>query len=170
MSYNTGRRGLRTVARVQMSITNSVGVIPVTGTGDDELIPPTGYVKVPFYDYPDGTPAYSRGYGLEIVDSGIQMKRRGWLNIRGYMDMRHSTSTVHVGVVFAITKDGVTTLTSRAVHAKMPNSSDFGHLAGMGITPVYLNRGDRVEVWIASDKTGQVNSFTSTIEAELEVR
>lgn len=144
-----------------MSITNNLTSIAVTGTADSQLIPPTGYVKVPFY-----TSVLLIGTGLSVANGEIVLDEEGYLDATGYIDTSHSANNAHIGIVFGITVSGNTVFSDRSVHSKNPNSDDFGHLAGTGLTPK-LPVGSSLSVYMASDVTGDVTPFNSTVTAKL---
>lgn len=157
---------LQHAADVSLVINDSDSVtVSVTGTGNAELIPPTGYVPVSGY-------SETAKVGDLLTVSGGQcvvgtLPSGDWvIKGDGYLDASHSSNNSHLGVVFGITRDSVTTLTPRTVHQLLPSQADIGNLCGRG-TITGVQSGDLIDVHLASDNTGTVDIHSSNVNFAL---
>lgn len=141
----------------QMSVThpNPALTVTVIGTTDADLSPalyPGSFVR--FQDLFSVSAEY--GDTLSLTPSGdILVNKPCQLGAHGYLDMTHSTQNSTAAVTIAIVRSGVTILSPRSVHAKMPNSGDIGNLAGEGFVDALA--GDEIYLSIASDKSGDIS-------------
>ena len=145
--------------------------VTVTGTGTTSLLPSAGYVSITQYIgnsfTQPSTPLFSVTGG-KLVFSGLDSTRKYVMTADGYLDCSHSANNATVGVVFTLTKSGVTSYTPRVVHARLPNSGDIGNISGCGIigskaSSVYLTSGDSFGVVLASSTSGTVSITSSNI-------
>lgn len=177
MSYGNG--ALKLISARQMAITESPDSFQLTGVGDPALpapkvptpvanLPANGYTAYHLYQ-----PKSGWGSGLEVDGGRMLIKRHGKLLSNGYADMSHSANNTTVGIIFGLERDGVVYFSERSVHAKMPNSDDYGHLAGIGMTgddkdsPLDVQPGDRLGIYMATDLPGMVNLYNSTVVVKL---
>lgn len=145
---------------VQVSITHPdpAVTVAVTGAGDADLQPPTGYETV-LNAYEETA---NRGDVFTVNASGqIQVNVAGLIEIQGYADLTHSSNNATVGVAFSITRGGGTVYSDRAVHTRMPAAGDIGHLSGGGL--LQAEAGDLISIGVASDITGTISLRTSSL-------
>jgi len=157
---------LQHYADVSLVISESDNVtVLVTGTGDAELVPPTGYALVSGY-----TEAAKVGNLLSV--SGGQcvvgtLPPGDWvIKGDGYLDVSHSANNSHAGVAFGITRNAATTLTPRTVHGLLPSQADIANLCGRG-TVTDIQSGDAIDVRVASDNTGTISAHSSNVNFAL---
>ena len=152
---------------IQMSITHPspAALVAVTGTGDKDLDPASGgFVDIQSeysttYQYGDTFTVL--GNGRVLVNTSCQLK------VGGYLDCSHSANNSHIAVTFALVRGGVTTLSSRAVHSKVPNTGDIANIAGGGFLEALA--GDEIHFTGASDNTGDISLRSSSIFYETDV-
>jgi len=173
--FNPGGGGARSstddylTSIAQVSVTHpddpTTAQVAVIGTGDADLQPPTGFVAVESgYEK-----VLEAGKAFTVLPSGrVQINARGYIEINGYADVRHSANNTTAGVAFSITRDGVTTYSPRAIHTRMPNSGDIGQLSGGGA--FLAEPGDVVGVGFASDTTGTLQIRSSSLVFSMKRR
>lgn len=152
---------------VQVSITHPDPdfTVAVAGTGNKELIPTTAT----FVDVLNG---YSEtvNYGdtfTVLADGRVQANKNVVALVVGYADVSFDQNSSTVGVAFSIDSGGTRFVSSRSVHARVPNSGDIGNISGNGIA--VLSAGDILGLAVASDSTGNVNFKSSALDI-LEIK
>jgi hypothetical protein len=149
---------------VQISITHPDPeiLIAVTGTGNAGLNPADGgYVQI-LNAY---TQVLNKGSAFTVQPDGrLLINKTGLIKLTGYLDATHSANNATNGVSFTLERNSVVNYTPRAVHLRMPNAGDIGHLAGVGIVDAQV--GDILGVAIASNITGNISLRTSSVVAE----
>lgn len=79
----------------------------------------------------------------------------------GYANFRHSTNGATVGLLFGIERAGQLFFSPRVVSSRQPNGGDIANVSGGG--KLTAQAGDKLSLWVASDKTGTVNIGNSNI-------
>lgn len=150
------------IAQMSISHPTTPITVSVTGTGSDDLKPSDGgYVNI----LNAFTSALTRGTNVTVLADGrFQFNAPGTVVVTGFADLTHSVYSSTVGVAFAFTRSGVTTLSARAVHSKMPAAGDIGSIAGVGTIEVLA--GDILGLAVASDKTGTISLRSSSLVAQ----
>lgn len=140
-------------------------LVSVTGTGDNDLNPADGgFVEV------QSNYSLISEYGdtFTILGNGrVKVNKPCQLDVGGYLDLTHSANNATVAVTFAIVRDGVTTLSPRSIHAKMPSQGDPGNISGRGFLDTLAN--DEIYLVMASDVTGNVSIRASSLFFETNV-
>lgn len=148
---------------ITQDLTNSYTMV---GTGDDNLWPPStpqpltggvynGYQKVTNFQVND-----SIRMTLENNEDVI-INEQGRYDFMGSLSMRHSANNSVSAFVFAIEVDGFYIFNGRPVKAKLPNGDDPANLSGGGV--LKAQKGWKVSLWCASDKSGTLMVDTSEI-------
>lgn len=133
----------------QFVITNQpTNTVTVIGTGSDTLVPPTGYVPIP------GLVKDFAFNGLESVNGGIQISQPGYYRLDGWLSCKTTAGTAAIAVVFAITRNGVTSYTPRPTPAEVPGANELGLVSGGGFFAG--QEGDVVTAHIASSNSGTI--------------
>ncbi len=148
---------------VQITISNPItpAAMTVVGTGDNSLIPPTGYVLVDSHYIESYN---SNGTFTILPDGRIQVNVDCIFKIDAYFDVTHTINNATVGVVFGVDDGGGITFNDRSIHAKMTNSGDISNMSGMGVYNAVA--GDLIGLYVASDKSGDVEIKSSVVRAE----
>jgi len=155
---------------LQMSITHPSPAYELTviGAGDTDLDP--AIYASSFVNALNGYSLISsRGGKFGISDDGrILVKENCECIIEAYADISHSANNSTVGAAFSIERNGSVTLSSRAVHAKLPSQSDIGNISGVGTATgsFRLMTGDLLGVAFASDNSGTVSIRSSSVVIE----
>ena len=150
------------MCQISISHPDPAVLVTVVGTGDKDLNPADGgYVPV--------LNAYEsvlvKGDAFTVRPDGrLQVNRTGLINASAYADISHSSNNSAIGAVFAIERNSVVTFSPRAVHARMPNAGDVGHLSGVGL--IDAQAGDIIGIAIASSVSGNISLRSSSIIAQ----
>lgn len=142
-----------------MVITQSSASFPVTGVLNDLLAPPSSPVAV-------GSTA-TEGYeqitsfvdnqseGL-VYDNGqlIVQKAGRYFSTVAYATFTHSINSAVVGFVFGFERDGFTLFSQRPITAESPNNGRPVSISGGGFFDAL--EGDKLSVWLASSKSGDI--------------
>lgn len=149
----------------QVSITHPAVdyFVTVVGTGTADLNPSLGgYVTVlnGFTEVLNKNGAF-----ITLADGRVQVLKPGVVQITGFADVAHSVNNAHVGAAFSVTRSGVTTLSARAVHAKVPNAGDIGNISGTGT--LLAQAGDIIGLALASSASGNVSIRSSSLVFKL---
>ena len=160
----------------QMGNTAKVnGAIPIsiTGTGSEDLYPPdnpqpttggdyNGFVKV------TGLQKISEKGGLSVANSEITVAIAGdYYTTHAYLDLSTDINGNSVGFIFAVERSGNYTFGERTIGSKIFNSgTNRNNIAGGGFLPELLV-GDKVSVWVASEKTTTLNIFDANVGLNL---
>jgi len=133
--------------------------VAVTGTGTPDLNPANGGYEPVLNIYQPG--AISGSLFDQLADGRVQVNRPALLDISGYADVAQTANNSTIGIVFCVERDGVITLSPRAVHARMPNADDIGNISGGGL--LRAEAGDIIGLHVASDKTGDISFVSSNL-------
>lgn len=151
----------------QVSITHPspAYTVSLTGTGDSDLDP--AIYAANFVTVLNGfEQQLIKGGAFEVqADGRVKVLVAGHVNISAYADVEHSTNNSTAGTLFSIERAGSTILSSRSLHARLPNAGDIGNLAGSGLLLAQV--GDVIGVAVASDTTGVMSIRASSIVFEM---
>ncbi len=140
-------------------------LVSVIGTGDQDLNPANGGYVVVLNEY---QPILQEGTGISILADGrVQFNKTGIAIVNAYADITHSANNTTVGATFSLERGGVSVLSSRAVHERMPAAGDIGNLSGVG--GLNVQAGDILGIALASDRTGDVSVRASSVVIQLTV-
>lgn len=133
---------------------NETNTYTVTGTGTDQLVPPTGYVQIGNFSLTVGSTNHDF-----VLNSGNELvvPDAGYYDIDGWLNFRHSTNGSTVAAVFGFdfpSNPGVIVYSPRPTGLNVPNNGRLGIVSGGG--SAQLEAGTKVSVWIASDNSGTV--------------
>lgn len=147
---------------INMNVTNDESnTYPVTGTGTDILLPPTGYVKISGFTIGSG----STGNDFVLENgSDLVVPDNGYYDVDGWMNFRHTSNNATVSAVFGVEKasnPGTIIYSPRPTAFNTPNGDRLGLLSGGG--SLQLEAGDKLTVWVAADKTGTVICPNATL-------
>ncbi len=154
-----------------MAITqNEANTVTVAAAVDDTLPPPVGAVPVgpgPFDGYVKVS-GYTLERAKEIVVSGDEMTMPNdgvYVANVGWATFRHSQNSATVGFAFAFERGGELFFTQRPTTGRVPNIGDPGNVAGGGSFDAI--EGDKLSVWVASDKAGTVTIPNSNVTVQM---
>jgi len=147
------------VCQVSITHPSPAATIALTGTGDQDLNPANGGFVTVLDDY---VQILNSGSAFTVLADGrVQVNKAGVVIATGYSDISHSNNGTTVGAAFSVEREGVVTLSSRSVHARMPNAGNIGNLSGVG--SLNAEAGDIIGLAIASDITGTVSIRASSL-------
>lgn len=138
---------------------NETNTYVVTGTGTDQLVPPTGYVQIGGFSLGSGTSNHdfvlNNGNELVLPDDG-------YYDIDGWLNFRHSTNSSTAAVVFRFEDpQGGIVFSQRPTGENVPNNGRLGLITGGGSSQ--FTAGTKVTFWIASDNSGTITIPNSTV-------
>jgi len=152
---------------------NGAVSISITGTGSEDLYPPDnpqpttggdyeGFVKV------TGLQTISEKGGLSVSNSEITVSMAGdYYTTHAYLDLSTDISGNSVGFIFAVERSGNYIFGERTIGSKVFNSgTNRNNIAGGGFLPGLLV-GDKISVWVASEKTTTLNVFDANVGLNL---
>lgn len=139
--------------------TNTISVT-AHPSGTDTLNPPVaklgvgvtsggGYYKTTGWELEEGSDGFSLGTNELVADTdGMYVIAVGWGGFR------HTANATTVSFVLGVEDATGIALSQRPTSAEVPNGDDIGNIAGGG--RVRLKAGDKLSVWVAASKTGNV--------------
>lgn len=139
-----------------------LNVIPVVEhpSGTDTLNPPLaklgigavsggGYYKATGWELEAGSSGFTLGSDDLVAETdGLYIVAVGW------GAFRHNVNATTVSFVLGVEDETGVSLSQRPTSAKVPNGDDLGNISGGG--RVRLKAGEKIGVWIAASKTGDV--------------
>lgn len=149
----------------QVSVTHPVAPdlvqLTLTGTGDPDLSPVT--YESSYVDVLNGYQPIANADGAFTIlpDGRVQINYAGWVVVSGFADVKHTNNNAHVGAAFSIERNAARILSSRAVHARLPNAGNIGNISGVG--SLLAEAGDIIGIALASDVSGTVEIRSSTL-------
>ena len=128
---------------VQGTITNQISnSVTCVGTGNDTLVPPTGYVAIPGFveDLKSGEMSVASGAFVCGLD--------GVFEAFGWASLKSDTANVTVSIVFGVERAGVVTYSPRPTPVTLAQAGKLATITGGG--RLKLRVGDKVRPYIAS--------------------
>jgi hypothetical protein len=108
-----------------------------------------GYYKSTGWELESGSEGFTSGTNELIAETdGLYIVAVGWGGFR------HTVNATTVGFVLGVEDETGIALSQRPTSAEVPNGDDIGNVAGGG--RVRLKAGDKLSVWLAASKTGNV--------------
>lgn len=154
------------VSIAQSSVSQPSAAVPIIGTGEQALNPVTfgaSFVSV-LNEY---VQTLVTGSAIEIMTDGrARALRAGIMTVTGYADVSHTLNNATVGIVFTILRGGVTTLSPRTVHGRVPSIGDIGNISVVGTLAVEV--GDIIGIAVASSLTGAITIHSSSLVFRLD--
>lgn len=154
-----------------MAVTqNELNTVTVTAAADATLPPPAAPVPVgsgPFNGYVKVTGyAEERTKEMTVADSEITVQNDGvFIASVGWATFKHSQNSAVAGFVFAFERGGNLIFSQRPTVGRVPNIDDPGTVSGGGTFEAL--EGDKLSVWVASDKTGTITIPNSNISVHM---
>lgn len=159
--------------------TNPAGVVVITltGSGDELLTPPAdgqpltggnynGYVKLNIFT------GDNVGAGaLSVVNSEFVVGVGGegqYETPHAYLGLSSSAQNNEVGVIFGIERGGLYYYSQRATGQRMANSNAWTNISGGGDLPLF--EGDKVSVWVSSEKNADVSFYDANLGLRMEYK
>lgn len=145
-----------------ISITNDESnSFAVTGTGTDQLVPPTGYIPLTGFTMASGSTGNDFVY---TAQDELVVPDDGYYDIDGWMSFRHTVNNSTVAVIFGFefaSDPGNIVYSPRPTAMETPRNDRLGLLSGGGAAQ--LSTGDKITVWIASNNSGTVTCPNATL-------
>ncbi len=146
--------------------------IVITGTGSEDLYPPDNPQPVTGGDYEGfvkvtGLQSLSEKGGLSVSGSDIVVGIAGdYYTTRAFLDLSSGNNANNVGFIIAIERSGFITFSERTIGARASNSDDRTNVSGGGFLDG-LEVGDKISVWVASEKNTTLTIFDANLGVNL---
>jgi len=146
--------------------------IAITGTGSEDLYPPDNPQPVTGGDYEGfvkvtGLQSLSEKGGLSVSGSDIVVGIAGdYYTTHAFLDLSSGNNANNVGFIIAIERSGFITFSERTIGARASNSDDRTNVSGGGFLDG-LEVGDKISVWVASEKNTTLTIFDANLGVNL---
>lgn len=147
-------------------ITQSTASFSVTGTQENLLHPPSSPIAVGSVD----TSGYEKitsfvdnqSEGITYNNSELVINKDGrYFSTAAYATFTHSVNTAVVGFVFGFERDGFLLFSQRPIIAESPNNDRPVSISGGGFFDALA--GDKLSVWLASSKSGDISVTNANV-------
>ena len=146
--------------------------LAITGTGSEDLYPPDNPQPVTGGDYEGfvkvtGLQSLSEKGGLSVSGSDIVVGIAGdYYTSHAFLDLSSGSNANNVGFIIAIERSGFITFSERTIGARASNAADRTNVSGGGFLDG-LEVGDKISVWVASEKNTTLTIFDANLGVNL---
>jgi hypothetical protein len=146
--------------------------IVITGTGSEDLYPPDNPQPVTGGDYEGfvkvtGLQSLSEKGGLSVSGSDMVVGIAGdYYTSHAFLDLSSGSNANNVGFIIAIERTGFITFSERTIGARASNAADRTNVSGGGFLDG-LEVGDKISVWVASEKNTTLTIFDANLGVNL---
>lgn len=146
--------------------------IVITGTGSEDLYPPDNPQPVTGGDYEGfvkvtGLQSLSEKGGLSVSGSDMVVGIAGdYYTSHAFLDLSSGSNANNVGFIIAVERSGFITFSERTIGARASNAADRTNVSGGGFLDG-LEVGDKISVWVASEKNTTLTIFDANLGVNL---
>ena len=163
---NTVTSPSQSLSSIQATSSSTTAVIPVTGTGNSQLVlPEFDVVFAPVLNVYQQNIVIGNGLTID-ADGRIRALSSGVARLIAHIDLAHTVAAATTAVRFGLLRSGVNTVLGAITSSKAPTPA--GGIRNLCLAGVLeLQVGDIISITLASDLTGSVSILSSAITCDL---